>query len=92
MTSNPVWKSFFSNWPVGIQQRGILLTCLNETIPFRGFMMKEDVLLLERSNPDSMGARFILIDFAAINSLRLTDPLKEAVFAGAGFLGKLAKE
>lgn len=92
MTPNPVWKSFFSNWPTGIHRRGILLTCLNESIPFMSFMIKEDVLLLERSNPDSMGARFILIDFASINSLRLTDPLKEAVFAGAGFLGKLTKE
>ena len=92
MTTNPVWKSFFNDWPTGIQRRGILLTCLNEAIPFRSFMIKEDVVLLERSNPDSMGARFILIDFASINSVRLTDQLKEPVFAAAGFLGKLAKE
>jgi hypothetical protein len=92
MTTNSVWKSFFSNWPPGIQHRGVLVTTLNEAIPFKGFMMKDDLLLLDRNNPDSMGARFILIDFAAINNLRLIDPLKEPVFAGAGFLGKLAKE
>ena len=92
MSPNPVWKSFFNNWPSGIQRRGILLTSLNEAIPFKGFMVKEDVLLLDRSNPDSMGARFILIDFAAINSLRLIDPLKGSVFAEAGFLGKFANE
>lgn len=92
MTTNSVWKSFFNDWPASIQRRGILVTTINEAIPFRGFMIKEDVVLLDRSNPDSMGARFILIDFASINSVRLTDPLKESVFAGAGFLGKLAKE
>jgi hypothetical protein len=92
MTPNPVWKTFFNNWPAGIQRRGVLLTCLNEAIPFKGFMIKEDVLLLDRNNPDSMGARYILIDFAAINSVRLIDPLKESVFAGAGFLGKFAKD
>jgi hypothetical protein len=92
MTPNSVWKSFFNNWPTGIQRRGVLVTCLNEAIPFKGFMIKEDILLLDRNNPDSMGARFILIDFAAINSVRLIDPFKEPVFAGAGFLGKLAKE
>jgi hypothetical protein len=92
MTPQPAWKSFFNNWPSGIQHRGVLVTSLNEAIPFKGFMLKDDVLLLDRSNPDSMGARFILIDFASINSVRLIDPLNEAVFAGAGFTGKLAKE
>ena len=52
----------------------------------------KDVLLLERTNPDSVGARFILLSFDAINCVKLTDPLKESVFAGAGFLGKFAKE
>jgi hypothetical protein len=92
MTPNPVWKTFFNNWPAGIQRRGVLVTCLNEAIPFKGFMIKEDVLLLDRNNPDSMGARFILVDFAAVNSVRLIDPLKESVFAGAGFLGQFAKD
>jgi len=92
MTPNPVWKSTFNNWPAGIPRRGILLTTLNEPMPFKGFMIKEDVLLLERTNPDSLGARFILLSFDVINCVKLTDPLKESVFAGAGFLGKFAKE
>ena len=92
MTTNSVWKSLFNNWPTGIQKRGVMVTSLNEAIPFKGFMIKEDLLLLERNNPDSLGARFILLDFNAINCVKLIDPLKEPVFVTAGFLGKLAKE
>jgi hypothetical protein len=89
---NPVWKNFFNNWPAGIQRRGLLVTSLNEPVPFKGFMVKEDVLLLERTNPDSMGGRFVMVAFDAINLVKLIDPLKESVFSAAGFLGKLAKE
>jgi hypothetical protein len=92
MTINTVWNSVFNDWPTGIPRRGVLVTSLNEAIPFKGFMIKESLLLLERNNPDPMGARFILINFDAINCVKLTDPMKESVFAAAGFLGKLAKE
>jgi len=90
MTPNPVWKSIFNNWPTGIQQRGVIVTTLNEAIPFKGFMVKDDMLLLDRTNPDPMGARFIFIDFAAINCVKLIDPVKDSVFVAAGFAGKLA--
>jgi hypothetical protein len=53
-------------------------------------MVKDDMLLLDRTNVDPMGARFILIDFAAINCLKLIDPLRDTVFVSAGFVGKLA--
>jgi hypothetical protein len=92
MTPSVVWKNTFNNWPAGIQRRGIVLSTLNEPMPFKGFLVKDDVLLLERTNPDSLGARFILLSFDAINCVKLVDPLKESVFTAAGFLGKLAKE
>jgi hypothetical protein len=87
-----VWKNTFNNWPAGIPRRGIVLSTLNEPMPFKSFLVKDDLLLLERINPDSLGARFILLSFDAINSVKLIDPLKESVFTAAGFLGKLAKE
>jgi hypothetical protein len=92
MTSMSVWKSFFNNWPAGIQRRGVLISTLNEPMPFKGFMIKDDVLLLDRANPDSMGARYILINFDTINCVKLIDPLKESIFTAAGFLGKFAKD
>jgi hypothetical protein len=92
MNSSVVWKNAFNHWPTGIPRRGIVISTLNEPMPFKGFLVKDDLLLLERNNPDSLGARFILLSFDAINSVKLTDPLKESTFTAAGFLGKLAKE
>ena len=92
MPTNSVWKSFFNNWPAGIQRRGILITVLNEPVPFKGFMISEDTLLLDRTNPDSLGARYVMVGFDAINCVKLIDPLKESVFSAAGFVGKFAKE
>jgi hypothetical protein len=90
MTANVVWKNVFNNWPTGIPRRGMVISTLNEPMPFKGFMVKDDVVLLERTNPDALGARFILLSFEAINCVKLTDPLKESAFASAGFLGKFA--
>ena len=92
MTASQVWKSLFNNWPTGIQRRGILISTLNEPMPFKSFMVKDDLLLLERTNPDSLGARYILLGFEAISSVKLIDPLKESLFTSAGFVGKLANQ
>jgi hypothetical protein len=92
MTSGIVWKNTFNNWPAGIPRRGIVVSSLNEPMPFKGFLVKDDLLLLDRTNPDSLGARFILISFDAINTVKLIDPLKESLFTAAGFLGKLANQ
>jgi hypothetical protein len=92
MSTASAWKATFTSWPQGIPRRGIVLSLLNESIPFKGFMIKDDSLLLERVNPDSLGARFILIGFESINSVRFTDPIKESVLTGAGFTGKLSQQ
>ena len=91
MTSQNFWKSTFTNWPHGIPRRGIMLSSLNEATPFKGFMIKDEALLLERANPDSLGARYILLGFDAIAAVKFIDPLKESVFTAAGFTGKLSQ-
>jgi hypothetical protein len=91
MASQSVWKSFFNNWPAGIPHRGVLVNSLNEPMPFKNFMISDDVLLLERTNVDPLGARFILLSFDAINSVKLIDPVKDTLFTAAGFLGKFEK-
>jgi hypothetical protein len=90
MSASSMWREFFTNWPTSLPRRGILLTTLNESTPFKSFLVKDDVLLLERTNPDPMGTRFVLLPFDAIHAVKLTDPLKESVFTAAGFAGKLA--
>ena len=91
MTNQNTWKATFSNWPAGIPKRGVLVNSLNEANPFKGFMLKDDLLLLERTNPDPLGSRFILMSFDSISSVKFIDPIKESVLNGAGFVGKLSQ-
>jgi len=90
MTTQKAWKETFTNWPAGIPRRGLVVNTLNESMPFKAFMTKDDTVLLERSNPDSLGARYILIGFDSIDSVKFIDPIKESIFTTAGFVGKLA--
>jgi hypothetical protein len=91
MSAENVWKTTFVNWPTGIPRRGVLVNSLNESMPFKSFLTREDMLLLERTNPDPLGSRFILIGFESINSVRFVDPIKESLLTGAGFVGKLSQ-
>ncbi len=84
------WRELFFHWPPGLPKRGIVVSTLNEATPFKSFLTKGDMLMLERMNPDAMGARFILLTYDAIHMLKFTDPFKESVLTGAGFAGKLA--
>jgi hypothetical protein len=84
------WKAFFTAWPKDVQHRGVVVNTLNEAIPFKSFMIKNDMLLLDRTNPDPMGSRFILLGFDSVHNVKLIDPIKESVLAAAGFAGKLA--
>jgi hypothetical protein len=91
MSNAADWKPLFADWPAGVPRRGIVTNSLNEPMPFKGFMIRGDVLLLERTNPDAMGGRYILLNFAGIDSVKLIDPVKESDMAAAGFEGKFAK-
>jgi hypothetical protein len=91
MSAAENWKDAFVNWPSSIPRKGIVINEQNETSPFKAFMVKGDMLLLERSNPDSLGARFILMPFESVSSVRFVDPLKESIFTSAGFVGKLSQ-
>lgn len=91
MSARDEWREAFAKWPASIPRRGIITTVLNEHIPFRGFMVKQDAVLLERSNPDSLGARFIILQYEAINALKYIDPIKTESLAELGFTGKLSQ-
>lgn len=91
MSNAADWKSLFTKWPAAIPRRGIVTNSLNEPMPFKGYMIRGDMLLLERTNPDAMGGRFILLSFAGIDSVKLIDPIKEADMVAAGFEGSFGK-
>lgn len=90
-TNTEIWRDIFTNWPASIPKRGLVVSLLNEPIPFKGFLLKGDMVLLERTNPDPAGTRFVLLAFDAIHLLKLIDPIKETVFNAAGFVGQFAK-
>lgn len=90
-SSSTQWQQTFLKWPASIPRRGILTTVLDEHIPFKGFMTTDKMLLLERQNPDSLGARFIVLEYATVSALKYIDPLKAESFQELGFVGKLSQ-
>lgn len=84
------FRQLFANWPESLPRRGVVLSRLNESMPFKGFMIREDMVVLERQNPDTMGARFILLPYDSIDSIKLIDPLKAEAFTPLGFQGQFS--
>ncbi|MGI9430182.1 MAG: hypothetical protein ACR2NM_16090 [Bythopirellula sp.] len=85
MAASQQWESFFSDWPASLPRSGILVTNLNETMPFKNFWLKDSMLLVERVTPDAMGARFVMLSFEGLNSVKFTNPLSAAEISEAGF-------
>lgn len=84
------WKQLFIAWPEGVPKRGVVVNQLNEQLPFKSFMTKGDTVLLERTNPDTLGSRFIFVPYCEIGLVKLIDPIKQETFEKAGFDGKLS--
>jgi hypothetical protein len=89
--SSTIWHQVFSKWPASLPRRGVVVSTINEVTPFKSFLLRGDTLLLERTNPDALGARFVVMGFDAIHLLKLIDPVKEEIFTSAGFVGHFAK-
>ena len=84
------FRQLFVQWPESLPRRGVVVSTLDEALPFKGFMLKEDMIVLERQNPDTLGSRFILLPFSGIAKVKLIDPLKADAFTPFGFTGKLS--
>lgn len=83
------YRDLFENWPSSLPKRGIVINELNDAISFRGFMVKGSLLLLERTTPDAMGGRFVVLEYSTIAALKMVDPLKTENFTPVGFVGKI---
>ncbi len=64
----------------------MLVTLLDESMPFKNFWLRDDLLLLERTNPDVAGGRFMLLSFEVINTVKFIDPLNESTISDAQFV------
>ena len=82
-----VWKNFCTKWPKSLPRKGVLVSEGNEQTPFQEFLISEDVILLQRRAPDTMGAREVILPFSEIVSLKMTEVVKPAAYREAGFHG-----
>lgn len=92
MANQSQWKSLLDSWPQEIPRRGVLVTSLNEQIPFAGFLTSEGFLLAERQTPDTLGGRTLILPYENIVALKLTDVVKEKALHAFGFTGSLSKK
>jgi hypothetical protein len=79
------WRNCFRQWPADLERRGVLVTSFDEQIPFNGFALSDELLLLERHAPDTMGARMVLISYQQIRAVKIVDVVKLKSFQSLGF-------
>lgn len=86
-----VWLRLLKAWPPKMPQQGIVVTELNEQIPFSGFMFDDEVMILQRPTPDAMGGRQVLIPYGSISCIKITAVVPTKMFNEFGFTGSLPK-
>lgn len=82
------WKRFLLDWPDAVNKAGILITHLGEAITFAEFICGETMVIAMRRAPDTMGARQIIVPYAHISALKMTDVLNDQSLEGLGFARK----
>ncbi|MCA9079305.1 MAG: hypothetical protein KDA58_02050 [Planctomycetaceae bacterium] len=85
MDTTRYWNEFFSGWPAGLPQAGIVITTYQENIPFIRFMLADGTIALERDRPDTIGARKVVLALSAIAAVKMTDTDSFDRFAQMGF-------
>jgi hypothetical protein len=79
------WRECFTHWPPEVERRGVLVTSFDEQIPFDNFATSDDILLVERRAPDTVGARMVLVTYQSIQALKIVDVVKAKAFQSLGF-------
>ncbi len=85
MNPSEAWKALFSDWPKGLSRKGLVVTKYDEQVPFSDFFVSDTMVLLERSVPDTIGARKVILPFEQIAALKLVDVVKGKAFEPLGF-------
>ncbi len=83
------WRNCFRQWPSDLERRGVLVTSFGEQIVFDGFAISDDMLLLERKAPDTVGARTVILPYPHIQALKIVDVTKVKTFQSMGFTAPL---
>ena len=85
------WKRMFCEWPQEMPRRGVLVTTFQEQIPFDGFLLSDDLLLVERQSPDTLGSRAVVVPFDQVAAVKIVDVLKPKALRAVGFEGIVTK-
>lgn len=85
MEQNTAWKDFFRAWPTGLDRRGVLVCTFGEQVPFDNFMTGDRLLIVDRSVPDTMGARKIVLPYENIAAIKFVEVVKSKIFQPLGF-------
>lgn len=80
-----IWRHCFRNWPAELEHRGVLVTSFGEQIAFDNFATSDDLLLVERRAPDTVGARTVIVAYQNIAALKIVDVTKAKTFGSMGF-------
>lgn len=86
------WRHCFQNWPKDVPPKGVVVTTLNEQIPFEGFLFSDALLLLERKTPDTSGARKVILSYESIAAVKLVDVMRSRAWESLGFSGTFSKD
>jgi len=84
-SSADTWRNLFQHWPASVPKQATLVTNFGEQITFVNFLVSGTAVLVERDKPDTIGARKVVIDFAAISALKINDPADLARYQVLGF-------
>lgn len=79
------WRDFFHGWPAGVDRRGVIVVSFGEQIPFDSFMPGDKLVIVDRSVPDTIGARKIVIPYGNILAVKFTEVVKNKLFIPLGF-------
>lgn len=84
-TTSENWLKFFAGWPTELPRRGLVVSSYQEQIPFENFLIRDEIILLERRAPDALGARKVMLQLSQILAVKIVDPVNLSLFEAAGF-------
>lgn len=78
-------RRLLAEWPDSIPCQGLMLTDFGESLPFVSFMLKGDLVIVERKTPDAHGGRRVIMSVERIQAIKILDALDMPRFAAMGF-------
>lgn len=79
------WRQLFESWPSNRPRRGLVFADWQETISFDSYLISDEILFLNRPQPDGLGARKVMIPFSRIAAVKFIDVFELDEFASLGF-------